>query len=106
MSAPTTKNFPVPKSILRVEGDPTAWELGELEIGMAQQLASPDPVALQVVKPLAGHTHARAPACGKLRLVTVAPGRRLGPLCEAASPSPLPAEHDRRGRSVAWIHTH
>lgn len=54
MSTPTTKNFPVPKSILRVEGDPTAWQLDELEIGMAQQLASPDPVALQVVKPLAG----------------------------------------------------
>jgi hypothetical protein len=51
-AVPTTEKFPLPQSFLRVEGDPTLWGLAELDV--APSLAAHDPVALEVVSPLAG----------------------------------------------------
>jgi hypothetical protein len=51
-TVPTTEKFPLPQSFLRVDGDPTLWGLAELDV--APSLAAHDPVALEVVSPLAG----------------------------------------------------
>ena len=51
-AVPTTEKFPLPKSFLCVEGDPTLWGLAVLDV--APSLAAHDPVALEVVSPLAG----------------------------------------------------
>jgi hypothetical protein len=49
--APTIERFPIPGSILCVEGDPTQWGLSERSIA---GLTDGEPVALGVVTPLEG----------------------------------------------------
>jgi hypothetical protein len=51
---PVTQRFPLPRSILRMMGDPTPWSLDELAAEVAPQLLADDPVALATVRPLAG----------------------------------------------------
>jgi hypothetical protein len=51
---PVTLRFPLPRSILRMMGDPTPWSLDELAEQVAPKLLADDPVALAIVRPLAG----------------------------------------------------
>ena len=51
---PVSQNFPLPGSNLRIAGDPTSWGLRELAAEVTPQLLADAPVALTIVRPLAG----------------------------------------------------
>jgi hypothetical protein len=48
----TVPNYPVPMSILHIEGDPTAWGLAD--VGPQNPNWGSDPVALAIIGPLTG----------------------------------------------------
>jgi hypothetical protein len=53
-TTPPTVRFPIPRSTLVVAGDPTTWFLTSLTVGPPSWVTTGDPVALEVVKPVAG----------------------------------------------------
>lgn len=69
---PTTGNVPVPRSSLRVQGDPTIWGLDENSIAVSPRLTTDAPAALSIVKPVIG-TLLLAPQLAESILLTPLP---------------------------------
>jgi hypothetical protein len=70
----STETLPVPNSFLSIEGDPTPWGLTDLAQTVVPQLTAGQPVALEVVTPLAGTLLLSPRRAGSLVLVPSPPG--------------------------------
>jgi hypothetical protein len=83
MNAKTPPQYPIPASLLRIEGDPTSWGLTSARPG-SQDWGS-EPVALATMGPLVG-TLVLSPRVGSFALLPPPPGDGWVPAVKAVAP--------------------